>query len=270
MVGKSVLFRLEREKRECGGPVLQLFEVSLRQRGRGRPLLDAISLTVRSCEIVGVAGVSGNGLGELEDVVSGLRRISSGRILHNGEDISGLSTAALRENGLAYVPADRLRRGASLASTVAENMIVSQRHGFLRAGFLASARIQRFAERLMESFSIDGTPQDRVGALSGGNIQKVILARELASGSNLLIVSEPTWGLDVASSQFVCEKILAMRAAGAAVLLISSNLDEIRGIADTIAVMYRGRIVAILPNTPDLSKERIGEYMLGLGKDARK
>jgi ABC-type uncharacterized transport system ATPase subunit len=270
MVGKSVLFRLEREKRECGGPVLQLFEVSLRQRGRGRPLLDAISLTVRSCEIVGVAGVSGNGLGELEDVVSGLRRISSGRILHNGEDISGLSTAALRENGLAYVPADRLRRGASLASTVAENMIVSQRHGFLRAGFLAAARIQRFAERLMESFSIDGTPQDRVGALSGGNIQKVILARELASGSNLLIVSEPTWGLDVASSQFVCEKILAMRAAGAAVLLISSNLDEIRGIADTIAVMYRGRIVAILPNTPDLSKERIGEYMLGLGKDARK
>ncbi len=270
MVGKSVLFRLEREARAFGGPVLQLSEVSLRKRGSGRPLLDAVSLTVRSCEIVGVAGVSGNGLGELEDVVSGLRRISSGRILHNGNDISGLSTAALRENGLAYVPADRLRRGASLASTVAENMIVSQRHGFLRAGFLAAARIQSFAERLMKSFSIDGTPQDRVGALSGGNIQKVILARELASASNLLIVSEPTWGLDVASSQFVCEKILAMRAAGAAVLLISSNLDEIRGIADTIAVMYRGRIVAILPNTPDLSKERIGEYMLGLGKDARK
>jgi len=270
MVGKSVLFRLERETRECGGPVLELSEVSLRQRGSGRPLLDAVSLTVRSCEIVGVAGVSGNGLGELEDVVSGLRRISSGKILHNGEDISGLSTAALRENGLAYVPADRLRRGASLASTVAENMIVSRRHGFLRSGFLSAARIQRFAERLMKSFSIDGTPQDRVGTLSGGNIQKVILARELASASNLLIVSEPTWGLDVASSQFVCEKILAMRAAGAAVLLISSNLDEIRGIADTIAVMYRGRIVAILPNTPDLSKERIGEYMLGLGKDARK
>ncbi len=280
MVGKSVLFQLEREKRVCGGPVLELSGVSLRQRGSGRPLLDAVSLTVRSCEIVGVAGVSGNGLGELEDAVSGLRRISSGRILHNGEDISGLSTATLRERGLAYVPADRLRRGASLASSVSENMIVSHHHGFLRAGFLAGGKIQRFTEGLTKSFSIDGAPQVPIGTLSGGNIQKVILARELTSASNLLIVSEPTWGLDVASSQFVYEKILEMRAAGAAVLLISSNLDEILGIADTIAVMYRGRIVAILPNAQDLSKERIGEYMLGLrddfprpaaaGKDAQK
>jgi simple sugar transport system ATP-binding protein len=222
---------------------------------------------VRSCEIVGVAGVSGNGLGELEDVVSGLRRIESGRILHNGEDISGLSTATLRGKGLAYVPADRLHRGASLHSTVTENMIVSNHHGFLRAGFLAGARIQQFAERLTRSFSIDGAPQVPIGTLSGGNIQKVILARELASASNLLIVAEPTWGLDVASSQFVYEKILEMRSAGAGILLISSNLDEILGIADTIAVMYRGRIVAILPNAPDLSKERIGEYMLGLRED---
>jgi simple sugar transport system ATP-binding protein len=267
MVGKSVLFQFEREKKACGSPVLQLEGVSLRRRASGRPLLDTVSLTVRSCEIVGVAGVSGNGLGELEDVVSGLRRIESGRILHNGEDISGLSTATLREKGLAYVPADRLHRGASLHSTVTENMIVSNHHGFLRAGFLAGARIQQFAERLTRSFSIDGAPQVPIGTLSGGNIQKVILARELASASNLLIVAEPTWGLDVASSQFVYEKILEMRSAGAGILLISSNLDEILGIADTIAVMYRGRIVAILPNAPDLSKERIGEYMLGLRED---
>lgn len=264
MVGKDVLFQLDRQKKACGSPVLELQEVSLRQRGRGRPLLDRVSLTVRSCEIVGVAGVSGNGLGELEDTVAGLRRITGGRILHNGEDISGLTTATLRGRGLAYVPADRLRRGASLDSTVTENMLVTHHHGFLRAGILARKPIAAFAARLTSNFSIDGAPQVRIGTLSGGNIQKVILAREMASASNLLIVSEPTWGLDVASSQFVYEKILEARAGGAGVLLISSNLDEILGIADTIAVMSRGRVVAILANEPGLSKERIGEYMLGL------
>ena len=119
-------------------------------------------------------------------------------------------------------------------------------------------------------------PEDTAGGLMttkyasippGGTIQKVILARELASGSNLLVVSEPTWGLDVASSQFVYEKILAMRSEGAGVLFISSNLDEILGIADTIAVMYRGRVVTVFPNASHTSKEQVGEYMLGLKDD---
>jgi simple sugar transport system ATP-binding protein len=267
MVGRSVLFQIQRVKKACGSAVLELVNVTLKQRGRDRALLDRINLTVRSCEIVGVAGVSGNGPGELEDVVAGLRRITSGRILHNGEDIAGLSPATLRERGLAYVPADRLRRGSSLQSTVTENMIVTSHHRFLRAGFLKGGEIQQFSERLIKSFSIDGGPRVPIGTLSGGNIQKVILARELATVSNLVIVSEPTWGLDVASSQFVYEKILEMRNAGAGILFISSNLDELHGIADTIAVMYRGRVVAFLPNVPGPSKERIGEYMLGLRDD---
>jgi simple sugar transport system ATP-binding protein len=263
MVGRSVLFQIERPKNACGSAVLELVNVTLKQRGRDRALLDGVTLTVRSCEIVAVAGVSGNGLGELEDVVAGLRRITSGRILHNGEDIAGLTPATLRERGFAYVPADRLRRGSSLQSTVTEN----SHHRFVRAGFLKAGKIRQFAERLTKSFSIDGGPRVPVGTLSGGNIQKVILARELASDSNLVIVSEPTWGLDIASSQFVYEKILEMRKGGAGILFISSNLDEILGVADTITVMYRGRIVANLPNVPGLSKERIGEYMLGLRDD---
>jgi simple sugar transport system ATP-binding protein len=219
--------------------------------------------------VVAVAGVSGNGLAELEDVVSGLARISSGTILHDGEDIAGLSPRELRERGMAYVPSDRLRRGSSLRSSVAENLIVSRRGGFQRAGFLHRGRIREFAERLTRSFSIEGAPESAVGTLSGGNIQKVILARELASAPDLLVACEPTWGLDVAASQFVYEKILEMRAAGAGVLLLSSNLDEILGIADRVAVMYKGRLVARLPNTPELTKERIGEYMLGLRDDFR-
>ncbi len=267
MVGKNVLFQFDREKKECGRPVLKLCDVVLKQRGQDRPLLDHVNLTVRSCEIVGVAGVSGNGLGELEDVVTGLRKITSGQILHGEEDISRLSSCELRERGLAYVPADRLRRGSSLESSVKENMIVSNHHGFMKAGIFRSKKIQEFAEKLTKSFSIDGTPQVPIGTLSGGNIQKVILARELASNSDLIIFSEPTWGLDVASSEFVYEKILEMRSGGAGILLISSNLDEILGIADTIVVMYRGKIVAKLQNTKDLTKELIGEYMLGLRDD---
>ncbi len=267
MVGKSVLFQIEREDMAQGSAVLELRDVLIRQRGRDRPLLDHVSLTVHAGEIVGVAGVSGNGLSELEDAVTGLRRITSGRIFHNGEDISRLTIATLRKQGLAYVPADRLRRGASLAATVMENMTVTHHHRFLRGGFLDDGEIEQFAEKLSRSFSIDGGPRVAVGTLSGGTIQKVILARELASGSNLLVVSEPTWGLDVASSQFVYEKILAMRSEGAGVLFISSNLDEILGIADTIAVMYRGRVVTVFPNASHTSKEQVGEYMLGLKDD---
>jgi general nucleoside transport system ATP-binding protein len=270
MVGRSVLFQVDRSRTPCGGPVLELQKVSLRQPGRGRPLLDHVDLTVCACQIVGVAGVSGNGLGELEDVVARLRRISGGRIMHKGQDVSRISAAQLRERGLAYVPADRLRRGSSVRSSVMENLIITGRRRFLRAGFMDMGRIRQFAERLMESFGIDGGPDTPVGTLSGGNIQKVILARELASAANLVVVSEPTWGLDVASSQFVYEKILAMRSAGAGILFLSSNLDELLGMADTIAVMHRGRIVANLPNdhgSRKPMKELIGEYMLGLRDD---
>jgi simple sugar transport system ATP-binding protein len=276
MVGRDVLYPLDRAKAACGEPVLELEGVTLTQRGMGRPLLDGVNLTVHSGEIVGVAGVSGNGLGELEDVVSGLRRISSGRMLRDGQDVSSLGTAKLRERGMAYVPADRLNRGASLRSSVMENMIVSSHHRFLRAGFLMGARIREYAEGLMRNFGIDGGPRAPIGTLSGGNIQKAILARELTSAAGVVLVSEPTWGLDVASGQFVYEKIFAMRAAGAGILFISSALDEVIGIADSIVVMYRGRVVAFLANDrntdddPGLSKrfkERLGEYMLGLRDD---
>ena len=168
---------------------------------------------------------------------------------------------------MAYVPADRLRRGASLQASVAENMIIASHGRFVRAGFLLGGKIRRFSETLAKSFDINAGPRALVGTLSGGNIQKVILARELASTSILVIVSEPTGGLDVASSQFVYEKMLEMRSTGAGILLLSSNLDELLGLADSIAVMYRGRIVAKLPNVPGLTKDRIGEYMLGLRND---
>ena len=268
MVGKSVTFQFQREAVEKGRVVLELQDVVLRQKGQDRPLLDHVQLKVHAGEIVGVAGVSGNGLAELEDVVGGLRRITDGKILHDGRDITGLSAVQLRERGLAYVPADRLHRGSSLQSSVMENMIISRHHDFLQGGVFQQRAVEEFTDSLTASFSIDGDPRVPIGTLSGGNIQKVILARELASQSDFIIFSEPTWGLDVSSAEFIYAKILEIRRRGIAVLLISSNLDEIMALCDTLVVLYRGRVVAALSNTDELSKELVGEYMMGLRDDS--
>ncbi|UCF09462.1 MAG: ABC transporter ATP-binding protein [Candidatus Bipolaricaulota bacterium] len=269
MVGRDILLEVDRKPPTYGDPVLELKDVTIRCRGQGRPLLDRISFQVRSGELVGIAGVGGNGLAEIEDVIGGLRRATSGRIFLHGEDVTALGPEPLREVGLAYVPADRLRRGASLPTTVRENCIVTKHHDFLRTGILQKRGIRAFTERLIEHFSIDAVEGMPAGNLSGGNIQKMILARELAAETDFILFSEPTWGLDIASSQFVYEKMLELRQRGAGVLLISSNLDEILGLADTVLIMYRGRIVGRLENTESLSKEIIGEYMLGLRDDSQ-
>ena len=268
MVGKSVTFQFEREPVNRGRVVLELQDVVLRQKGQDRPLLDHVDLKVHAGEIVGVAGVSGNGLAELEDVIGGLRRVSQGKMLHDGRDITDLSAVQLRERGLAYVPADRLHRGSSLQSSVMENMIISSHHDFLQGGVFRQQAVEEFADTLTSSFSIDGDPRVPIGTLSGGNIQKVILARELASQTDFIIFSEPTWGLDVASAEFVYAKILEIRRRSIAVLLISSNLDEILALSDTLVVLYRGRVAAALSNEEKLSKELVGEYMMGLRDDS--
>jgi simple sugar transport system ATP-binding protein len=267
MVGKSVSLQVRREPAAPGRPVLELRQVCLLARGQDHPLLDRVDLTVHAGELVGVAGVGGNGLAELEDVASGLRRVSSGRILHDGQEITRLDARELRRRGLAYVPADRLHRGSSLTSSVMENMIIASHHRFLRGGVLRRRQAEGFASRLAERFSIEGDPRVPIGTLSGGNIQKVILARELASRTDFILFSEPTWGLDVASSEFIYERIMELRGQGLAILLLSSNLDEILSLADTLVVMYRGRVVARLANNGAVSKELVGEYMLGLKED---
>ncbi|MCK5828490.1 ABC transporter ATP-binding protein [Candidatus Bipolaricaulota bacterium] len=268
MVGKDILLELNRNPKTFGETVLEMRGVSIHCRGQQRPLLDEINLQVRSGELVGIAGVGGNGLAEIEDVIGGLRNVTQGRMFLNGEDVTSIGAEKLREAGLAYVPADRLHRGASLPSTVRENCIATKHHEFLRAGILQRRSIREFTRHLIDQFSIAAGEGMPVGNLSGGNIQKMILARELAAESNFILFSEPTWGLDIASSQFVYEKMLELRDRGAGVLLISSNLDEILGLADTILVLYRGRVVGCMANTEGLSKEIIGEYMLGIRDDS--
>jgi simple sugar transport system ATP-binding protein len=251
-------------------PVIVFDNVTVLRRGQRRPLLDKVSFTVSSGEILGFAGVGGNGLGVLEAVLGGFLHPVSGTITHNEKDISRLNIRRLRNRGLAYVPANRLKVGSALSAAIDENMMIDRRHALSSAGFLDGKAIQRFSEKLISRYSIEaaGGTNSAAAALSGGNLQKMILAREIDQFRDYFVFSEPTWGLDIAASSFVWDEIAGLRERGAAVILISTNLDEILGLADRIIVMYRGSAAVVLQNVIQNSntslKEKIGNYMQGL------
>lgn len=234
------------------------------QKGQRRPLLNSVSFTARGGEILAFAGVGGNGLGILESVLGGMRSISSGVILHKGREISRTSAKSRRTAGLAYVPADRLSRGCNLSASVEENLIISSKKEYSRYGILLKKKLRRHCEKLLADYSVSGSSDMTIGSLSGGNIQKVILAREIHRHEDYIIFSEPTWGLDVAGSQYVYARMAELREEGTAVILLSSNLDEILALADRILVFYRGAVVAEMAGSDTPSKEEIGEYMLGI------
>ncbi len=250
----------------AGKKIFELKNVSIRS-GDIKPLLDSICLSVSPGEIVGVTGAAGNGLRELEDVVSGLRDLSGGQVFYHGEDITNFSVHKFREKGFAYVPADRMKRGSSLQASLKQNLIIINHDGFSRFGILNRRRINSFVSKKLRQFSIDGNPDLPLHLLSGGNIQKTVLARELSIETDFIIFSEPTWGLDSAAGEYVYKKIRTHRDKGKGVLLFSSNLDEILGLADTVFVLFHGRIAGRLDNDGSLTKELVGTYMLGLEID---
>jgi len=241
-------------------PVIQFENVTVRRRGQKRPLLDNVSFFVSSGEILGFAGVGGNGLGVIEAVLGGFLHPESGKIFHRGKDITRFNTRALRKQGLTYVPADRTRVGSALNATIEENMIINFRH------VLRNKKCSlEFTENLAEKYNIDiSDPREKASTLSGGNLQKLILAREIDWFKDYIVFSEPTWGLDIASSRFILKEIDGLRRKGAAVILISTNLDEIIEMADRIIVMYSGRIAGMFANTDESIKEKVGNCMQGL------
>ena len=269
MMGKSISLSIKHAKRpEESKPIIECKNITVLRQGQQRPLLNSLTFTAFSGEILGFAAVSGNGLGVLEAVLGGFIPTFDGNIFHGGKEITNIGTAQLRKQGLAYVPSDRLQVGSALKASVQENIIVGESASFRRNGFLDQRKVTRHTHDLLEKYATKATPQMPIGTLSGGNIQKVILAREIERYQDYIVFSEPTWGLDIASSQFVYEQMASLRDRGAAVILISSNLDEILTIADRIIVLYRGTRVAsfVGEEARDLSKEEIGEYMLGIRK----
>ena len=264
MVGRPVLLRVEKGAAKPGDTVLRLDAVTV-DDDRHQLAVDEVSLEVRSGEIVGVAGVEGNGQNELVEAVTGLRRARRGRILLQGRDIAHASTHRVLMSGVGSIPADRHRMGAILELSVADNLVLSDfdREPFAR-GLVRNLRAVRDnAVRVIKAFDIRAeSPDQPMGSLSGGNQQKVVVARELDSDPKVLVANQPTSGVDVGSIEFIHQQIVRRRDAGLAVLLISSELEEVLSLADRVAVMYRGRVVAVLEGD-QVDSGQIGLLMAG-------
>lgn len=274
MVGREVLFSLEKKPFRPGQPVLRIERASARD-DRDLPALKEIDLTIRSGEIVGIAGVAGNGQRELAEVVTGLRPLSSGSLSVSGKDLTNAAPIAMIRAGVAHVPQDRTSVGAVGDMSVASNLAMKQyRAPPLAAGvFLLPRKIKDMAVKLIESFKImTPGPETHVKFLSGGNIQKTILAREIGACKNLLVAVYPSRGLDIGATEAVRRQLVAQRDAGLGVLFVSEDIDELIQVADTIAVMFEGKIMDIMPSR-DADPETLGLLMagvsVGLGKGGR-
>ncbi|MEH1125902.1 ABC transporter ATP-binding protein [Micromonospora sp. CPCC 206061] len=269
MVGRSVSLTVDKEPKEPGEPVL-LVEGLVVDDERGHQAVAGVDLTVHSGEVLGIAGVQGNGQTELVEAIMGLRPAVAGNVMLAGERIGGWPTKKVLNAGVGYVPEDRSVDGLVREFTVAENLVLDMynRPPFGTRFVLKPDAIAESARERIEQFDVR-TPSSEapVGTLSGGNQQKVIVAREMSRPLKLFVASQPTRGVDVGSIEFIHSRIVHERDIGTAVLLVSSELDEVIGLADRIAVMYRGRILAIVP--PDTPREEIGLLMAGIrGEEA--
>jgi general nucleoside transport system ATP-binding protein len=263
MVGREVLLRVEKTPAQPADSLLRVENLTAVD-DRGLPAVRDVSFEVRGAEIVGIAGVDGNGQSELIDALTGLRHVTSGRVVVAGEEVTTRSAHEHYDAGLGHIPEDRQRRGLVLDFTLAENLTLHdyEKEPFSRFGWLRPGRVIAWARGLLQEFDVrGGGPRTRAAALSGGNQQKVVVAREVARDPRALIAAQPTRGLDVGAIEFVHRRLVEERDEGRAVLLISLELDEILSLSDRILVLYEGRIVA--EYGPDVSEEELGIAMTG-------
>jgi simple sugar transport system ATP-binding protein len=268
MVGREVSLAVDRGESKPGETVLAVEGLKARD-DRGQEAVGGVDFEIRAGEILGIAGVAGNGQDELVEALVGLRRPTAGRITLDGTDITGRGSRAIYGAGVAFVPADRHRFGIVLSFPLSDNLILTNYHRppYAHGIFRDDEAIRRTAEELIEAFDIRTPSADvRAATLSGGNQQKVIVAREFARDLRLLVLDQPTRGLDVGSIEFIHKQAIAKRDAGTAILLVSAELDEVLELSDRIAVMYRGKIVGVVDGrTAD--KNEVGLLMATGGRD---
>ncbi len=265
MVGRDVHLTAEKRAAQPGQPVLSIHDLQVLD-DRRLPAVRNLSLEIHAGEILGIAGVQGNGQTELVEAITGLRQIASGRIVLAGRDITHKRPRRITEAGVGHVPENRQKNGMVLPFPVRDNTRLQQYYlGPFAFGILVNdPAIEQYADQLVRRFDVR-TPSIfvNIGALSGGNQQKVIVAREFSRPNRLLIAAQPTRGLDVGSIEFIHSQIIRMRDEGCAVLLVSTELDEIQALSDRIAVMYAGSVIDVLP-IADFTRERVGLLMAGV------
>jgi ABC-type uncharacterized transport system ATPase subunit len=266
MVGRAVDLVVDKEPAQPGDPVLRVEGLTVIDE-RGFTAVDDVSLEVRAGEILAVAGVQGNGQTELAEAVLGLTPIAAGKISLDGNDLTGRSTWHRLEAGIGYVPEDRAHDGFVGSFSVAENLVLDlfRREPFGKGLALRTDEIEKNAQERVDEFDIRTQGIElAVSSLSGGNQQKVVLARELSRPLKLLVASQPTRGVDVGSIEFLHTRIVRERDNGTAVLIVSTELDEIAALADRVAVMYRGKVVGIVP--ADTPRDELGLMMAGASR----
>ncbi|HEY4955817.1 MAG TPA: ABC transporter ATP-binding protein [Gemmatimonadaceae bacterium] len=233
---------------------------------RNTRVVDGVTFAIQPGEILGIAGVEGNGQTELIEAIAGLRKSVTGNIRIAGHDITDADVAERREAGLSHIPEDRHRRGLILDYSIADNLLLGLQSEFSRKGVLDADRIADNAQTMIESFDIrPPSPELPARALSGGNQQKVVIAREMGQDFTVLLASQPTRGVDVGAIEFIHDRLRAARAANKAILLVSAELNEVLALADRVAVMYRGRFAVVMPAS-EATEDVLGEYMIGTRK----
>jgi simple sugar transport system ATP-binding protein len=264
MVGRPVELVVQKPPASPGIAILKVEGLRVLDQ-RGSIVVDGVDLTIRGGEIVGVAGVEGNGQTELVEALTGLRPVRAGRVTVLDADLTRASPRKIGDHGVSHIPEDRHKYGLVLAHTLADNLVLSRfdRPPFAHWLRRMSEAVHQFAARLVTEYDVRAPSVRAVTAtLSGGNQQKAVVARELAANPRLLIAAQPTRGVDVGATELIHRRIIAARDAGAAVLLVSSELDELLAVADRLVVMYRGRITASI-DAADASRETLGLLIAG-------
>jgi len=264
MVGRPVLLRVEKKPAQPGAIAMSIEDLVVLD-DRRHVAVDRVSLEVRAGEILGIAGVEGNGQNELVEAIMGLRPASAGHVRLDGRDIGHATTRTRLRDGLGLIPPDRHRMGVILELSVADNLVLDDydRPPFARWMVRQFNAIAEYAARLIKTFDIRvQSPDQPLSSLSGGNQQKLVVARQLGTLPKVLVASQPTRGVDVGSIEFIHRQIVSDRDRGLAVLLISSELDEVLSLADRVAVLYRGRVAAII-DANEADRERVGLLMAG-------
>jgi len=268
MVGRPVLWKVDKSPFQPGPVVLEVRDLHAVDV-RGAPRLRGVHLAVRAGEILGIAGVEGNGQTELVEVLNGLRSATAGQVFLRGRPVLGESPRQIREEGVAHIPEDRQNRGLLLDFSLSENAMLGLQHrSQFSKSWLQTGAIREHAKNLVEQFDIRApNVQIKARNLSGGNQQKLIVAREVQQDPQLLIASQPTRGVDVGSVEFIHRQLVDLRSRGKAILLVSADLEEILGISDTIAVIFRGKIVGQF-QAGQVDERTLGLWMMGQGAES--
>ena len=270
MVGRDVVLKIEKEPAKPGKPLLKVKDVKIADEF-GAVHVNGVSFTLREGEILGIAGVEGNGQSQLINAITGMGHVSSGTIELVGENIAGASVRKIRSLKLAHIPEDRMTSGVASHLSITENVIADKLgwKQFSNCGILRRKQIRAYGAQMVQDYQILCKNQDvEIGSLSGGNIQKGVVARELSGDPIIVVANQPTRGVDVGASEFIRQQLIDMRNQKKGVLLITSDLNEVLGLSDSLIVMFEGKIVAYISDVSSMTESELGTYMLGIQKQS--